>query len=113
MVIDGEGLRGGILDQFKTSVEYSRNGTLDYSLTSSHTDIRRKMKDRHVLFNAYNCRLYCLLCERSITTLYNLNLTFQLIYLKENFFNWKQTRYLKKLQLFIKYFDKCFLNNKQ
>ena len=57
------------------------------------------------------CRLYTVLaitfqqnCHVLVTTLYNLNLTYQQLLQKEILKYWKQTTYLKKLHKFISYF---------
>ena len=41
MVTDGQGLRAGNFEHFKTTVSHSRNGTVGHCITSLNTYVRR------------------------------------------------------------------------
>ena len=56
--------RRGNFKHLKTSIARSRDWTFCHSVTSSHLGIRRWLKDRAVLLNDNNHRLYHLHCER-------------------------------------------------
>ena len=59
-----------ILNILEISVGHSRNWTDGHCVTSLHTDVRRQLKDRGILQNAYYREVYRLLLEGGIRSKY-------------------------------------------